>query len=144
MNRGVLSYDGGLKAHIHDRAAPACINHGRIEGRLVQQLVHLATRNGNPVRTRRSQGDIGGIQIQRFLAEEMCERLVVAVGIGIITLGGLLYLILSLPQGATTILQPVPGGTVVNPGLVIVPMDILGLLAVMNVIFSDLYRRYEE
>jgi hypothetical protein len=61
-----------------------------------------------------------------------------AILIGIITLGRLLYVILSLPQGATTILQPVPGGTMVNPGLVIVPMDILGLLAVMNVILAGL------
>ena len=64
--------------------------------------------------------------------------MLLAVFIGIITLGGLLYTILSLPQGATTILQPVPGGTMVNPGLVIVPMDILGLLAIMNVILAGL------
>ena len=64
--------------------------------------------------------------------------ILLAVLIGIITLGRLLYIILSLPQGATTILQPVPGGTMVNPGLVIVPMDILGLLAIMNVILAGL------
>ena len=64
--------------------------------------------------------------------------ILLAILIGIITLGRLLYIILSLPQGATTILQPVPGGTMVNPGLVIVPMDILGLLAIMNVILAGL------
>ncbi len=64
--------------------------------------------------------------------------ILLAVLIGTITVGGLLYVILSLPQGAATILQPAPGGTVINQGPIIVPMDILGLLAVMNVILAGL------
>jgi hypothetical protein len=64
--------------------------------------------------------------------------ILIAVLIGIVTVGGLLYLILSLPQGAATILQPFPGGKVINPVPMIVPMDILGLLAVMNVILAGL------
>ncbi len=58
--------------------------------------------------------------------------------IGMVTVGGLLYIILSLHQGAATILQPTPGGKVINPGPIIVPMDMLGLLAVMNVILAGL------
>ena len=61
-----------------------------------------------------------------------------AVLIGMISVGGLLYVVLSIPQGATTILQPTPGGTVLNPAAKIVPMDMLGLLAVMNVILAGL------
>jgi hypothetical protein len=64
--------------------------------------------------------------------------ILLAVLIGIVTVGGLLYVILSLPQGAATILQLTPGGKVINPGPIIVPMDILGLLAVMNVILAGL------
>ena len=62
----------------------------------------------------------------------------IAVLIGITTVGGLLYVILSLPPGAATILQPALGGTLINPGPIIVPMDMLGLLAVMNVILAGL------
>jgi hypothetical protein len=62
----------------------------------------------------------------------------VAALIGMVTVGGLLYVILSLPQGAATIWQPTPGGKVINPGPIIVPMDMLGLLAVMNVILAGL------
>ena len=58
--------------------------------------------------------------------------------IAIVTVGGLLFVILSLPQGAATILQPVPGGKIINPGPIIVPMDILGLLALMCVILAGL------
>lgn len=58
--------------------------------------------------------------------------------IAIATIGGLLFVILSLPQGATSILQPVPGGKIINPGPIIVPMDILGLLALTNVILAGL------
>ncbi len=64
--------------------------------------------------------------------------ILLAVLIGMVTVGGLLYVILSLPPGAATILQPTPGGKVINPGPIIVPMDILGLLAVMNVILAGL------
>ena len=64
--------------------------------------------------------------------------MLLAALIGMFTVGALLYVILSLPQGAATILQPTPGGTMVNQGLMIVPMDILGLLAVMNVILAGL------
>ena len=64
--------------------------------------------------------------------------ILLAVVIGIITVGGLLYVILSLPPGAATILQPAPGGALINPGPIIVPMDILGLLAIMNVILAGL------
>ncbi len=64
--------------------------------------------------------------------------ILLAVLIGMFTVGGLLYVILSLPQGAATIWQPGPGGTVINPGQIIVPMDMLGLLAVMNVILAGL------
>ena len=64
--------------------------------------------------------------------------ILLAVLIGIITVGGLLYAVLSIPQGATTILQPTPGGTVLNPAAKIVPMDMLALLAVMNVILAGL------
>ena len=64
--------------------------------------------------------------------------ILLAVLIGMVTVGGLLYVILSLPPGAATILQPTPGGTMINPGPIIVPMDILGLLAVMNVILAGL------
>ncbi|MGK7874978.1 MAG: DUF3611 family protein [Xenococcaceae cyanobacterium] len=58
--------------------------------------------------------------------------------IGMVTVGGLLYVIMSLPQGAAAILLPTPGGKVINPGPIIVPMDMLGLLAVMNVILAGL------
>jgi hypothetical protein len=58
--------------------------------------------------------------------------------IGMVTVGGLLYIILSLPQGGAAILQPTPGGKAINPGTIIVPMDMLGLLAVMNVILAGL------
>ncbi|ELS04234.1 Protein of unknown function (DUF3611) [Xenococcus sp. PCC 7305] len=64
--------------------------------------------------------------------------ILLAVLIGMITVGGLLYVILSLPPGAATILQPAPGGALINPGPIIVPMDILGLLAIMNVILAGL------
>ncbi len=64
--------------------------------------------------------------------------ILLAVLIGMVTVGGLLYVILSLPQGAATILLPAPGGTVINQGPIIVPMDMLGLLAVMNVILAGL------
>ena len=64
--------------------------------------------------------------------------ILLAALIGMVTVGGLLYVILSLPQGAATILQPAPGGTVINQGPIIVPMDMLGLLAVMNVILAGL------
>ncbi len=64
--------------------------------------------------------------------------ILLAVLIGMVTVGSLLYVILSLPQGAATILQPAPGGTVINQGPIIVPMDMLGLLAVMNVILAGL------
>ena len=58
--------------------------------------------------------------------------------IAIVTVGGLLFVILSLPQGAATILQPAPGEKIINPGPIIVPMDILGLLALMCVILAGL------
>ncbi len=61
-----------------------------------------------------------------------------AVLIGIVTVGGLLHVILSLPSGAAAILQTTPGGKVINPGSIIVPMDIFGLLAIMNVILAGL------
>ena len=61
-----------------------------------------------------------------------------AVLIGIGTVGGLLYVVLSLPQGGATILQPTPGGKMLSPGPIIVPMDMLGLLAVMSVILAGL------
>lgn len=64
--------------------------------------------------------------------------ILLAVLIGMVTVGGLLSVILSLPQGAAIILQPTPGGKVINPGPIIVPMDMLGLLAVMNVILAGL------
>ena len=64
--------------------------------------------------------------------------ILLAVLIGMISVGGLLYAVLSIPQGATTILQPTPGGTVLNPAAKIVPMDMLALLAVMNVILAGL------
>ncbi len=64
--------------------------------------------------------------------------ILLAALIGMVTVGGLLYVILSLPQGAATILQPAPGGTMINQGPIIVPMDMLGLLAVMNVILAGL------
>lgn len=61
-----------------------------------------------------------------------------AVLIGIGTVGGLLYVVLSMPQGGATILQPTPDGKMISPGPIIVPMDILGLLAVMSVILAGL------
>ncbi|AFZ45019.1 hypothetical protein PCC7418_2889 [Halothece sp. PCC 7418] len=61
-----------------------------------------------------------------------------AVLIGIGTVGGLLYVVLSMPQGGATILQPTPGGKMISPGPIIVPMDMLGLLAVMSVILAGL------
>ena len=64
--------------------------------------------------------------------------ILLAVLIGMVMVGGLLYAILSLPPGAATILQPAPGGALINPGPIIVPMDLLGLLAVMNVILAGL------
>ncbi|MDR9405577.1 MAG: DUF3611 family protein [Halothece sp. Uz-M2-17] len=61
-----------------------------------------------------------------------------AVLIGIGTVGGLLYVVLSLPQGGAAILQPTPGGKMISPGPIIVPMDMLGLLALMSVILAGL------
>lgn len=64
--------------------------------------------------------------------------ILVSVVIGLITLGGLLYVILSLPPGAATIFQPTPGTAMINSNPLIVPMDILGLLALMHVILAGL------
>lgn len=64
--------------------------------------------------------------------------MLLAVLIGMFAVGSLLYAILSVPQGAATILQPAPGGTVINQGPIIVPLDMLGLLATVNVIMAGL------
>lgn len=64
--------------------------------------------------------------------------MLLAVLIGLITLGNLLYIILSIPQAAGMILPTSSEATLISHNSIITPMDILGLLAVMNVILAGL------
>ncbi len=52
--------------------------------------------------------------------------------------GTLLFRMLSLPPGASTIYTPMPGAAVVNPGSIIVPMNMISLQAMMNTIAAEL------
>lgn len=52
--------------------------------------------------------------------------------------GTLLFRMLSLPPGASTIYTPVPGAAVVNPGSIVVPMNMIALQAMINTIAAEL------
>lgn len=72
-----------------------------------------------------------------LVANIICIICGVLVAIGKVL--SLLYVMLSLPAGAAKIFNPVPGATVLDPfAQVVVPLDMIGLLAMMSSIAAGL------
>lgn len=61
-----------------------------------------------------------------------------AILVALWRVGTLLFRMLSLPPGASTLYTPVPGTAVVNPGSIIVPMNMIALQAMINTIAAEL------
>ena len=72
-----------------------------------------------------------------LIANVACMSCAVLVAMGEVL--SLLYIKLSLPRGGATIYSPMPGATVLDPaGQVIVPLDLIGLLAMISSISAGL------
>lgn len=61
-----------------------------------------------------------------------------AVLVGMSQIGSFLLKTLLLPPGSAAIYNPIPGATVINPGSIITPFDMIAMQAIINTIAAEL------